>query len=381
MEHGRSAADFDDLSRQVRQLTALIAEQQATIAQQQATIAAQHEALARASEQLTLLKKALFSPRRERYVPSPDQKLLFASELPDAPPTEISPASSASRPTSKSKHRRKFVIPEFLPQQRIEHALPHNERPCGCCGEERVIISEHVTRQIELTPAQAHVEVHVRYTYACKHCRSGEQVVTTSKPPAPIEKSPFGASLLAWIISSKFERHRVQGEAVSKMRVGLSRPGDRIWSQTSPNCGGQEPSWEASGAKGAARPRQVRFAKSNASEPLMKCRNRTDDVKTGGGVDSGISMGGACFLDHAASGIKAARARIRLGNGTLEPVVSMLREKLKRRTRESLSTNARHRGGTTRSSVERWEIRLEQRGRVIQSLDNRSTASAGGAHA
>ena len=58
MEHGRFVADFDDLSRQVRELTALTAEQQAMIAQQQATIAAQHEALARASEQLTLLKKA-----------------------------------------------------------------------------------------------------------------------------------------------------------------------------------------------------------------------------------------------------------------------------------------------------------------------------------
>jgi len=221
MEHGRSAADFDDLSRQVQQLTALVAEQQATIA-------AQHEALAQAHEQLTLLKKALFSPRRERYLPSPDQKLLFASEMLDAPPAEISPASSASRSASKPKHRRKFVIPEFLPQQRIEHPLPQDELPCGGCGEERVIISEHVTRQIELTPAQAHVEVHVRYTYACKHCRSGEQVVTTSKPPAPIEKSPFGASLLAWIISSKFERHlptyRHQEMLLAPLGLWLSRP-------------------------------------------------------------------------------------------------------------------------------------------------------------
>ena len=221
MEHGRSAADFDDLSRQVQQLTALVAEQQATIA-------AQHEALAQAHEQLTLLKKALFSPRRERYLPSPDQKLLFASEMPDTPPAEISPTSSAPRPASKPKHRRQFVIPEFLPEQRTEHALPQNERPCGCCGEERVIISEHVTRQIELSPAQAHVEVHVRYTYACKHCRSGEQVVTTSKPPAPIEKSPFGASLLAWIISSKFERHlptyRHQEMLLAPLGLWLSRP-------------------------------------------------------------------------------------------------------------------------------------------------------------
>jgi hypothetical protein len=62
-------------------------------------------------------------------VPSPDQKLLFASGMLDAPPAEIPPASSAGRPTSKPKHRRKFVIPEFLPEQRIEHALPENERP------------------------------------------------------------------------------------------------------------------------------------------------------------------------------------------------------------------------------------------------------------
>jgi len=76
LEHGRSAADFDDLLQQVRQLAALVAEQQATIA-------AQHEALARAQEQLILLKKALFFPRRERYVPSPDQKTAVCGR--DAP--------------------------------------------------------------------------------------------------------------------------------------------------------------------------------------------------------------------------------------------------------------------------------------------------------
>ena len=68
----------------------------------------------------------------------------------------------------------------------------------------------------------------MRYTYACKHCRSGEQVVTTSKPPAPIEKSPFGASLLAWIISSKFERHlptyRHQEMLLAPLGLWLSRP-------------------------------------------------------------------------------------------------------------------------------------------------------------
>jgi hypothetical protein len=51
---------------------------------------------------------------------------------------------------------------------------------------------------------------------------------------------------------NKFPDLGVQGEAVSEMREGLSWPGDRTRPQTSPNCGGQESSWEASGAKGAA---------------------------------------------------------------------------------------------------------------------------------
>lgn len=54
-----------------------------------------------------------------------------------------------------------------------------------------------------------------------------------------------------------------------------------------------------------------------------------------------------------ASGIEVARPSCRRGYGTWEPVVSMPKETLKRRTRESNSTDARHRGGVMRSSVER----------------------------
>ena len=44
----------------------------------------------------------------------------------------------------------------------------------------------------------------------------------------------------------------VRGEAVLKMREGLSQSSNRAWLQTSLNCGDQESSWETSGAKGAA---------------------------------------------------------------------------------------------------------------------------------
>jgi hypothetical protein len=48
--------------------------------------------------------------------------------------------------------------------------------------------------------------------------------------------------------------------------------------------------------------------------------------------DSGSSAGGDLFATGTTPGLKAARARIRLRHGTLEPVVSMQRERHKRET-------------------------------------------------
>ena len=95
----------------------------------------------------------------------------------------------------------------------------------------------------------------------------------------------------------------------------------------------------------------------------------------------GSSDGAVLYAAVAASGLKAARLRIRLRHGTLEPVAPMQRERSKRGNREADSTNAVHRGGTARSSDEGRVMRLERRGRVIQFLVNRSIPMIGrGAH-
>ena len=221
MEHGRSPSDLDVLLRCNRELTAVVEEQRATIA-------AQQEALQHMVEQLTLLKKALFGPRRERYVPSPDQGLLFVGESLDPPPAPPEELLCPVAPRKPKRPRTKFVFPQGLPVERIEHPLPEAERPCGCCGCERVVIDELVTKQLELEGPKARIVEHVRYTYACSKCRNGSQVVTTSKPPAPIEKSPFGASVLAWVTAAKFERHmplyREQEMLLEPLGMWLSRP-------------------------------------------------------------------------------------------------------------------------------------------------------------
>jgi transposase len=240
MDQGRSSDELlqrlDALDRRTQELAtlvaqkdALIAEQQALIAVQQEQLAAQQVALDRAHEQLRLFKKALFGPRRERYVPGPDQQLLFEALPLESKPLEEAPAAVPEPPTKpRRKPRRKFVFPDFLPVRREDYSLQPEELPCGCCGAQRVVIRTHITKQLELEQAQAYIVENVRYTYACPGCRQGSQVVTTPKPPTPIEKSPFGASVLAWITSAKFERHlptyRHQEMLVGPLGLWLSRP-------------------------------------------------------------------------------------------------------------------------------------------------------------
>lgn len=199
-----------NLRRQVAHLERVCSEQQVTMGQLQSQLETM-------SEQIALLKKALFGRRRERYIPSPDQKLLFASESlgedgdeEDPPPESdhdvVEPEQTGQR-RKRRRRRKRFEFPQCLPVKRIEHPLPPEELACPCgCGD-RVVISEHVTRQLELVPSNAYVAEHVRYTYACAKCRSGDQVLTTEKPETAIEKGIFGPTVLAYLADGKFARH------------------------------------------------------------------------------------------------------------------------------------------------------------------------------
>jgi len=233
MEQGRSDSpeNLAGCQRMIRELKELVK-------QQQATIERYHEQLERATEQITLLKKALFSPRRERFAPDPNQGHLFTpAPLPAAAGEEqAEPESEESadkepppaRDRALKRHRKRIVFPQFLPRKRRDYPLPPEERPCGHCGVDRVVIQTRVTEQLEMEPPQAYIVEHVRYTYACPACREGDQVVTTQKPPQAVQKSPFGASVLAWLVVAKFARHlpvyRHQEILLGPVKLWLSRP-------------------------------------------------------------------------------------------------------------------------------------------------------------
>ncbi len=72
--------------------------------------------------------------------------------------------------------------------------------------------------------------------------------------------------------------------------------------------------------KGAPRVRQVWITKANASKPLMKCRKRIGDIKTGVESFPRDEPGGCLPTGQVVSGMKVARAWSGLSCGTWEPV-------------------------------------------------------------
>ena len=123
---------------------------------------------------------------------------------------------------------------------------------------------------------------------------------------------------------------------------------------------------------------QVRIGKTSASEPLMKRRKSKVMSKPGSSGCPGISVEDTCLLSTRHPALRRRESEFRLVHGTWEPVVSMPREKFKWRPHESESTDARHRGGMARSSVEGCVMRPEQRGHATRVSVSRSTVLAGG---
>ncbi len=111
----------------------------------------------------------------------------------------------------------------------------------------------------------------------------------------------------------------------------------------------------------------MRSGETSVSEPLMKRRNRMDDVRTGGGVDPGISSGGA--LETGPSGIRLV--------GGVNPDQALVwnvrtcRHDAKVEIQvgspgKDQAPDAWHRGGAARTSDEGSVMELERRGSGIR---------------
>jgi transposase len=163
----------------------------------------QHAELA---ETLALFRRYVFGPRRERHVDDPGQGHLFDLHDPaleGEAPAKPDANTPARQPRTANTRRRQSL--DHLPHTRIEHDLPEHEKTCSCCGGAKTRIGEDLSRELEYTPAQLEVKVHVLPKYACPKCRDG--VASPPAPPKPVPGGIAGPGLVSFVLVSKFADH------------------------------------------------------------------------------------------------------------------------------------------------------------------------------
>jgi transposase len=160
---------------------------------------------------LDQLLRRLYGRRSERLDPS--QLLLFAHG-PEADAVAAVAAdkqvpddtSGSRRPRRPGAHGRQH-LPDDLPRHVIRHELTEAERNCPCCGQQRTVLGEEVSEQLEYVPASVLVNQHVRVTYVCYPCQrqrpqpsvQGDTTITTSTCATPLPAS----DTVAVVVSGK----------------------------------------------------------------------------------------------------------------------------------------------------------------------------------
>lgn len=150
-------------------------------------------------QQLSELKRMIFGSKSERFVPNDDAQLsLFDFEQEKTTEKQIEEISyTREKPKKEKKKAIRAKIPAHLP--RVEEVIEPKEIEEGSKK-----IGEEITEILEYNPAKIFVRKIVRPKYAKAN---NDGVVIAELPSLPIPKGNAGASMLAYILVSKFVDH------------------------------------------------------------------------------------------------------------------------------------------------------------------------------
>ena len=184
-----------------QELKQLLLQERARSAKQEAVIDDLKQRYQAMLEQFRLAQQRRFGTSSE----SADQLGLFneSEVLAEAEANEAVEKKRDDAPRRKPKRK---PLPRSLPRETLVHDI--EERYCNCCGHELHRIGEERSEQLEFIPAQIKVIEHVRPKYGCRHCeREGTEVKIriAPVPTSPIPKSIATPSLLAQVITSKYQ--------------------------------------------------------------------------------------------------------------------------------------------------------------------------------
>ena len=135
----------------------------------------------------------------------PGQGELFNEAEQEAEPAQDEESAEETITYTRRKPGRSR-LPEDLPRERV--IIDIEDKTCACCGGELHQLGEETSEKLEFVPARIKVIEQVRPKYGCRSCeREGTRVDIriAPVPPSPIPKSIATPSLLAQIITAKFQ--------------------------------------------------------------------------------------------------------------------------------------------------------------------------------
>lgn len=179
--------------------------QKATISNQVGTITEKTQRVAWLEGQLKLINKHLFGSKSERRVVQPDNQLSIFGDLEDALETAKKEQEKEEISYTRKKAKRKEKpfrkpLPENLPREEVIIAPDIDTSELKRIGEE-------VTEELNVVPAQFFVTRYIRPKYIDPKDEN-RGVLIANMPSRPIDKGIAGASLLAYILVSKFVDHQ-----------------------------------------------------------------------------------------------------------------------------------------------------------------------------
>jgi transposase len=203
------SADAAILPEDPALLKAMITAFQAENARMSATIRAHDQLIQTLRLRIAKLKKQAFGKSSEKVEREIEQLelaledlLIAAAEGDTRPPAEdeAAPVAPAGE-TAERKPRRRPRVSEATPRERREL----DPGPC-CpdCGGELRPVGEDVSEILHMVVAQLKVLEIARPKKSCRRC---EKMVQVPAPSRPIPGSMAGATLLAYILVSKFDDH------------------------------------------------------------------------------------------------------------------------------------------------------------------------------
>lgn len=183
-----------------------LAQNQAILADKEATIAQLQAQYQQMLEQWRLAQQKRFGRSSEAYSGQGD---LF-NELEEclADSDDEAPEQQETISYTRKKRAGRQPLPDELPREQELIDIADEDKTCQCCGHELHRMGEEVSEKLEFIPAQIKVIEQIRPKYSCRRCeRDGTEVKVVIAPPKPalLPKSFATPSLLAQIISSKFQ--------------------------------------------------------------------------------------------------------------------------------------------------------------------------------